>query len=249
MLACDGAPPVETTPDATADAELPPPSSIPMCDRYIGDENTYGYCIYRFAGGMQTREEMEDACGRAGSWESDCRHGWVAGRMQRDSGFETQDLLEACGDTPDCTFELIDFRPDPDPIVQIGLCAQYTGPYGRDCAGHAMQRFWLTDPSEEDWARVATARVPFQDRVGYWLGVEVQCFQKGTCMGDGPVLHNCQQTVSDFQQRPSRCPPRQQNQQHQTITQPNTPRQPGHPPGQQPNQQPNQRPNQQPGQP
>ncbi|MFT4976170.1 MAG: hypothetical protein ACI8S6_002066, partial [Myxococcota bacterium] len=201
-----------------------------MCDRYLGDDNTYGYCIYRYAGGMRTRAEMEEACGRAGPWEADCRHGWVAGRMQPGSGFETADLLDACGETPDCTFELIDFRPDPDPVVQIGLCAQHTGPYARDCAGHAMQRFWLTDPSPEAWQQVALSRMPFQDRVGYWLGVEVQCFQKGECMGAGPVLHNCQQTVSDFARNPARCPIRQKTPMQSAPSVQNPTLQPGRPP-------------------
>jgi hypothetical protein len=245
VLACN------PDPAATADVELaehadpanealPPPSSIPMCDAYRDDENTYGYCIYRYAGGMRTRAEMEDACGRAGAWEADCRHGWVAGRMQPNSGFETAELLEVCKDVPDCAFELVDFRPDPDPAVQIVRCAQHAGPYARDCAGHAMQRFWLTDPSEEDWRAVAMARIPFQDRVGYWLGVDVFCFQKSECMGDGPVRHNCQQTVANFQKNPERCPPRKQE---RLQTQPtNNPRQPGGQPGSQPGGQPGSQP-------
>jgi len=208
-----------------ADAsELPPPSSMPLCDKYRGDDNTFGYCISRFANSLQTIAEMEAACVQAGDWEGDCRHGWVAGRQQPGSGFSTEALLQACGEAPDCAFELIDFRPDPDPVAQISLCAKHTGPYARDCAGHAMQRFWLTEPAEDAWARVATTPMPFQDRVGYWLGVEVQCYSRYACMGSGPTLHNCQQTVSDFQRSPARCPKR--------VKQPAHPSSQGTPPSQ-----------------
>lgn len=148
--------------------------------------------------------------------------------MQPDSGFETAELLDACGDVPDCAFELLDFRADPDPTVQIVRCAQHAGPYGRDCAGHAMQRFWLTDPSVDAWQAVSVARIPFQDRVGYWLGVEVFCYQKGECMGDGPMLHNCQQTVANFQKNPSQCPLRQKERLRPLPA--NNQRQPGHGP-------------------
>ena len=37
-------------------------------------------------------------------------------------------------------------------------------------AQQAMQRFWLTDPAVDAWQAVSVARIPFQDRVGYWLG-------------------------------------------------------------------------------
>lgn len=216
---------------------------MPLCDKYRDDANTFGFCVARFANSLPSIADMEQACSQAGEWEEQCRHGWVAGRQQHGSGFTTEELLAACGETPDCTFELIDFRPDPDPIVQITRCAKYTGPYGRDCAGHAMQRFWLTDPTPERWAEVAVARVPFQDRVGYWLGVEVACFQKGECVGDGPVRHNCQQTVSDFQRNPARCPNRQKMQMPKPEIHNNAP-QPGAQPGTQPGQpgQPGQRP-------
>lgn len=221
-------------PSAPTAEALPPPGSLPLCEKYRDDENTYGFCVARYANSLQTAAEMITACSTAGQWEPDCRHAWVAGRQQAGSGFTTAELLAACGEAPDCTFELIDFRPDPDPIVQITLCAEHTGPYGRDCAGHAMQRFWLTDPTPERWAEVAVARVPFQDRVGYWLGVDVACFQKGDCIGDGPVRHNCQQTVSDFQRNPARCPDRLKMQMPKPPIQDTAPKPGGRPPGRPP---------------
>lgn len=186
-----------------------PPSAMPLCDKYRDLENAYGYCVYRYVGGLRTVAEMESACALAGDWSSACHHAWVSGRMQPNTGFSTEELLAACGGNPDCAFELIDFRPEADPVEQMKLCAAHAGPYARDCAGHAMQRWWLTDPSAEEWAYLAQYTTPFADRVGYWLGVEVGCFSKGTCAGVGFVQQQCEQSLAQFQAKPATCPKRE----------------------------------------
>ena len=149
-LACDSEPAEE--PAAPGElSELPPPGSLPQCAPYAGDPSIYGFCISKHAGGIPSLQEMLEVCGKAGEWELDCRHGWVSGRMNNTDEFSTEDLLGACGNNVDCTFELLDFRPADEPLTQMALCTQYAGKYARDCAGHAMQRWWLTDPSEEEF--------------------------------------------------------------------------------------------------
>ena len=201
---------------------------MPLCDKYRGVENAYGYCVYRYVGGLRTRAEMEAACSLAEAWEPECRHAWVAGRMQLGTGFTTEDLLEACGPNPDCTFELIDFRPAEDPIEQMKLCAAHAGTYARDCAGHAMQRWWLTDPSAEAWGYVAQYTTPFADRVGYWLGVEVGCFDKGSCAGVGFVQQQCELTSAQFREKPTSCPLREKT--PLNMPTPSSSQEPGRPP-------------------
>ena len=157
---------------------------------------------------------MLEVCLKAGEWERDCRHGWVSGRMNAVDQFSMEELLEACGQNPDCTFELLDFRPAEDPLTQLNLCSLYAGQYGRDCAGHAIQRWWLTDPDEEDLLRVTSTPTPYPDKVGYWIGVNVQCFSKGTCAGDPHFAHNCEKAVENFVRNPDLCPARTKTPMH-----------------------------------
>ena len=110
------------------------------CRKYAEKPDSYGYCIYNMAGGFQTRKDIDTFCPQAGTWEMECRHSWVAGKMH-DKKYDTEDLLKDCGENPDCTFELVDFRPADDVLVQLSRCKKYVRKHIRDCVGHAMQRW------------------------------------------------------------------------------------------------------------
>ena len=157
---------------------------------------------------------MLTVCTQAGEWELDCRHGWVSGRMNNTDEFTIEELLSACGENPDCTFELLDFRPADEPLTQLSRCTQYAGKYGRDCAGHAIQRWWLTNPDEEEVLRVTSTPTPYPDKVGYWVGVNVQCYSQGTCQGDPHFVLNCEKAVENFSRNPDRCPARTKTPMH-----------------------------------
>ena len=199
--------PVTINPNATGEAGLPPPDGgIPQCEPYKEDEDVYGYCIYKFAGGFPNVDEVERLCPMAGTWEKECRHAWVSGRMNSNSGIEMDFLLEICDGNPDCTFELIDFRPNPDVLVQMEYCIKHVGPYIRDCLGHAMQRWWYTAPDAEEVARVAAVKSPYPDRIAFYVAASVACSNVGSCDGDPTMNSICLKNVANYKKFPNRCP-------------------------------------------
>jgi len=194
---------------APADGELPPlkPGELPPCVPYQDmGEDIYGYCVYRFAVGFPTIEEMERMCAEAGPWEERCRHAWVAGdRMALGSEFSKEDLLGACGTNIDCTFELLDARPEADALIQLELCRRHTGQHSPDCAGHAMQRWFEGGPDAAEIARVLEAPTAFPHKVGYYAGAAVACFGVGECAGPEAVQKRCAVGVEKFQREPQQC--------------------------------------------
>lgn len=218
LTACQGAPsapaPVPGGPSAVptqpgANGEPPPiPSgALPQCKIYENTE-VYGYCIYKFAGGFPTVDEVDRLCAMAGEWEDDCRHAWVAGRMHADSGHATAELLAVCKGNPDCSFELLDFRPDPDVLVQMDDCRKHTGKYAPDCVGHAMQRWWQAGVDQAEIDRVAQAPTPYPNKVGFWIGVSVGCYEIGACPEQGQTGDFCRSTVENLSRNRDRCPTR-----------------------------------------
>ena len=209
-IGCGEEPPVESptfSVDATGELGLPPPDGgIPQCELYKEDPDVYGYCIYKFAGGFPNVDEVERLCPMAGDWEKECRHAWVSGRMNSNSGMDMDYLLKICDGNPDCTFELIDFRPNPDVLIQMDYCIKHVGPYIRDCLGHAMQRWWYTAPSEEEVTRVATAKSPYPDRIAFYVAASVACSGIGSCDGDHAMKNICLKNVENYKKFPNRCP-------------------------------------------
>jgi len=200
------------------EGDLPPlMGGIPQCAEYEKNADVYGFCLYKFAGGFPSIQEVDRLCPMAGEWEKDCRHAWVSGRMNQDSGQSTDSLLEVCQKNPDCTFELLDFRPDEDVVKQINYCIAHVGPYIRDCIGHAMQRWWYTKPNAEEVARVAKTSTPFPDRVAFYIAASVACSNIGTCDGDPRMTKVCEKTVQHYKQSPKRCPAQQERPMHGNL--------------------------------
>jgi hypothetical protein len=180
------------------------------CRDYASDSTVFEYCLYSIARSYVDAEEADLQCSQAGEWDAECRHNWVSARMKLESGFSTEELVEACDGNDDCTFELLDFRPDPDLETQLKLCFKYAGRFRGDCGGHSVQRWWLTEPDEEEWMRVASLQTPFPEKVGYWLGVAVACEGIGNCAGaHSSVQETCQRHVDTVGRRPDRCPSRE----------------------------------------
>ena len=187
----------------------PPPAIPPMCNAYRETPEIWGYCLYKMAGGLPSLEAMETVCVQAGTWEKDCRYAWVSGKMQPNSGTSTTDLLAACGDSEDCRFELIDFRPEEDVLDQLKACVEHTGRYANDCATHAMQRWWWAHPDAEEHARIAGQRFApnVSDKVGYWMAVDVACSGIGDCkLADTGAAQQCEEIAASLVRRPDRCP-------------------------------------------
>gem|GEM_PF-1228985 len=194
------------TPEADGSGATPR-AHLPQCARYQDkDPDLYGYCIYKYAGGFPTIEDVNDQCSKAGKWEADCRHAWVAGRMARSSGVDMDTLLGVCADNADCAFELLDFRPSNEVTVQMKRCLKHTGPHADDCTSHAMQRWYLTKPTAKDVAFVLEFETPYFDKVGYWVGAVVQCQGKGACPDGEQTGKFCRHAVETFERVPQSCP-------------------------------------------
>lgn len=196
---------VPTQPGPNGEPPPDPNGSLPQCKMYEGS-SVYGYCIYKFAGGFPTVSEVDRLCGLAGEWEAECRHAWVAGRMHADSGVATDALLEVCAGNPDCSFELLDFRPDTDVLIQMDNCRKHTGKYAPDCVGHAMQRWWQAGVDEAEIERIAATPTPFPNKVGFWIGVSVGCYGVGECSGQAQTADFCRSTVENLSRNQNRCP-------------------------------------------
>ena len=181
--------------------------NLPQCARYESeDPDLYGYCIYKYAGGFETVEQVNRLCGLAGKWENDCRHAWVAGRMNVSSGVDMDLLLEVCATNADCAFELLDFRPSNEVSVQIKRCNTHAGIHAGNCIRHAMQRWYYTKPSEAEVARVAAMPTSHPDKVGYWVAAMVQCQGVGECPEGTTLGNQCRSTAENFERVPAGCP-------------------------------------------
>lgn len=118
-----------------------------------------------------------------------------------------EDLMSVCADNPDCTFEVLDFRPSNEVTVQMDRCVKWAGRFAADCVSHAMQRWYLTQPAADDVARVARVQTRYPDKVGYWVAASVQCRQVGQCPQDTHYLDNhCLHNVDTFARNPRSCP-------------------------------------------
>jgi hypothetical protein len=156
------------------------------------------------SGAFYTVEEVDSYCPKAGTWEGECRHAWVAGKTH-DRRFSTADLMRACGANLDCAFETLDMRPDSDVLEQVSLCTAWTGRYGDDCAAHALQRWWRRNPSAADVARVAQARTAHPAPVGQYVALRIACGGVGSCAGDPAVQPICEASLTDLQAHPEKC--------------------------------------------
>lgn len=190
----------------TPTGELMPKSGHPVCDQYRHNAGAFGYCLYTQAGGFPRPDDVDRLCPLAGEWETQCRHAWVAGRMEEGSGYELEFLLEMCKGNPDCTFELLDFRPAPEIEVQLARCRQWAGVHSDNCTGHAMQRWWQGGVDADEVSRVAAMPNPHPRKAGFWIAAAVQCQGIGSCDGDPAVQAACEGQVEAFTRKPERCP-------------------------------------------
>jgi hypothetical protein len=181
---------------------VPADTRLPTCAPYKGMDNAWGYCIYKLAGGFPTRQDVEDLCPQSGAWEDQCRHAWVAGRMQPNSGVSTEDLLAVCAGNADCAFELIDFRPEAEVTDQIARCHEYAGRHGEDCVGHAVQRWWIQDPDADEVARIQALDLGFPRQVGFFVAASTFCAGVGSCAGFIENQRICETQLEVFRRRP-----------------------------------------------
>ena len=76
VLGCSSSTPPSDQPKPENAQELPPANgAIPQCIAYENDPKTFGYCLYKFAGGFPSIQEVDRLCPMAGEWEKDERTG------------------------------------------------------------------------------------------------------------------------------------------------------------------------------
>jgi len=179
---------------------------LPLCAPYREIPNAWGYCVYKHAGGFPTAEDVEAMCPSAGDWEASCRHAWVAGRMARGSGVDTDVLLSVCAGNDDCAFELIDFRPEAEVTDQIDRCREHAGRHAEDCVGHALQQWWFAKPDADEVARIAALDSGFPRKIGYQVAVSTFCSGVGSCDGHPDNQAMCETQLDILRRRPDSCP-------------------------------------------
>ena len=208
LSGCGGAPSEPPSAAPVQPLAADPLGGVASCASYADMPEVLAYCRYQTVRQLPTLKRMEAACAAAGEWERDCRQAWVHDRMDPRSGVDTPTLMRACGSNADCAFELLDFRPIADPVEQVAFCQRYASHYLEHCAGHGMQRWWRSRPSEEEHARVAAAEWPgtVARQVGYWLAVDVACSHVGTCGATTAAVRlACEQALPQFTE-PKNCP-------------------------------------------
>jgi hypothetical protein len=183
------------------------PSGAELCKAYASIPNAHAWCIYRNIRTVRAYQAMLDACAQAGAWTDDCRQEWVHIQLSMKSEVSREQLLEACGGNEDCALVVLDTLPLPEPLAQMELCARHAPNFASSCAGHALERWWATRPTQEELRRVAEASTSFPNEVGRILGASSICRKAGECRGDAAMVPWCEQWAAKFTADPRGCPP------------------------------------------
>lgn len=194
----------------------PGASSVMDCEEYASSPNLFGYCIYQRVGSNANPMEVIDACFQAGTWEANCRHGWVSARLAEAEPPPSVLLLEVCGEDDDCRLDVVDREPAGDLVARLQRCAEIVRTKGSDCAAHAAQLWWWGGPDRAEIARVGESRHPYPELIGFYLGASVACplapdrdrSGPAVCPENPRVMSFCEVTARELALRPNRCPPR-----------------------------------------
>jgi hypothetical protein len=199
LLAC-GAPP-ERPSVATAE------STLAACATYDDKPDVYGVCVVEHVATLPTVADVAQVCGAAGTWEGECRHAWVAEMIRMQRPFPRSALLEACGTSADCAFQLLDTHAEGDVSSQLRLCESHVAAYLSDCVAHTLDR-WVLErkPDNVEGQRVVDAEPAYADAVGQALGRAAACGGSLTC-GDavGPAWDACRRASAELRADPRRC--------------------------------------------
>ena len=185
------------------------------CQSYGSDSEVFGYCMVNQVALETSPEDAAAHCSMTGSWETRCRHRWVSVQRGDATTHSTSVLLDFCGEDSECAFELLEFRSVPDLDSQIGLCVTHTGTHVEDCIGHAVQRWWQEDPTEDELMAGARLEMPFPDKMGYFLAASIVCDGVGACEGaQEDVRSRCLHHVDTFRRNPDSCPSKEKAPMH-----------------------------------
>jgi hypothetical protein len=179
-----------------------------VCGDYKDSPQTFGYCLYQQVHLMETADEAIRLCERAADWSSACRVAWVADRMVREPQTDMGLMLAVCGQDPDCRLDVLDASASADVVEQLDRCAEDALANGADCAGHALERWWLAYPDREEVGRLAAQSEVFPEVVGRFLAAAAVCSDTRPCPKAGPNRNNCEAWSQYLSQHPESCPSR-----------------------------------------
>jgi hypothetical protein len=190
---------------AACGTKAPPPDPADPCARYAQMADAHALCLRQQVATNRDPAAMAQTCARAGKGETACRAAWVWAFTPEEQGFSREVLLDACGDD-DCRMSVLDGRVEDDVVLQLGLCDRNAGVFEKDCAIHALARWWYTRPDPTEAGRLASSGAPFQDDQAQWLAALVVCRNLGACASWPLLAERCEAAVTELRADPHRCP-------------------------------------------
>ncbi len=169
------------------------------CARYEGLP-AYDWCQAKAVSRAPDLASVRKHCEATGRWRPLCLH---RGALAHHDRAPLSELLELCAGVPDCTFELLDLHPSPEPLTQLALCDAHTQHYAADCAAHTLHRWYAAGASASPGLAAATEH---SELIGRWLGAAVACGHQSACPEGQPTTAACLAGAAEIAADPSRCP-------------------------------------------
>lgn len=205
LLACQGEP--AHTGVATAE------STLAACATYTKMPEVYGVCLVKQVNVLRDVADVHRVCTSAGAWENECRHTWVGEQVRMRRDVPRSVLLDACGPSEDCAFQILDTQAEGDVSSQLRLCETRVASYLSDCVGHTLERWALEKkPDLVEGQRVIDLEPAYADAVGRALGRVSACTQALTCQPtEDTAWTACRTAAAELRQDLRRCQTRPQS--------------------------------------
>ncbi len=198
LLACS---PAVTTAAPVAGLPAAAQAAYDGCADYRDVPAAHEVCLSKAVHALDTADEVDALCRHAGASEPTCRRAWAANPVRIDTA-PRDELLRVCAADADCAFQVLDAQPAPGPIEQVRLCERHVAAFLRDCAGHSIQRWLATAPSEAEIADVYAALPAHLDTLTWLIGHADACGGKVRCgAGEGPADTMCRARAEDQRRR------------------------------------------------
>lgn len=173
------------------------PSPAPVdpahpCDAYAAEPDVLAVCVSRRAPDHHDRAKAAAWCDQLPSpARVSCRAGWVQVAATQPQAYPASrdELLAFCDGATDCAFYVLDQRVEGDARAQIEACAAHTGRMAGDCAGHAVERFLRTRPTDDDLRAVLAGPLP--DVLARKIPTYLACTGRTACPDLGAATARC----------------------------------------------------------
>ena len=154
------------------------------CSRYSRHSSVQAWCHVRAAGAVPPGE-LDAWCAVAAQHESACRMAWVEPRLHPSSGVTTPVLQAACRGEDACLLDVLDHRPETDPLAQSRRCLALSARHSGHCVRHTIQRWRSSRPSVAAWSAFVEGAAQLPDpgpaHVGFHLAEVAFCDRSLAC--------------------------------------------------------------------